>query len=633
MQECRRKVQLSLSVVLSSCLLVGVSALKSKPNLTPTAPRVEHSGTSSHWDDVTDDLLSGQGHENHRGSAWCDYDNDGLLDLYASHFGVHDGISEYLGSPNQLFKNMGDGNFIEVTTEISAIGSDLSHHSCWADIDNDGLPDLFVGQSTNYGQDQNHLIHQDSFGIFSDITNGNPLAMYWLLPRGVTWQDVNLDGYVDLYITNSGGDKRRNRLCINQGDNTFIKDEECGLEGVLNEGRGAAWTDFDNDGLADIYVVSGAEDHSDEVNRTNSLYRNNGDGTWTDVAIEAGVADVGHGRGVAWGDINNDGFMDVIVGNQIGSDHPGNNKLYVNNGDGTFTDISVSSGISENVRTRCVSMADYDNDGYLDLYTVSFGTSGPPNRLYHNNKDLTFTDTAIGTPIEAPSNGNSGSWGDYDNDGWIDIYTVGGSPFAPGVGQNRLIRNMNQNGNHWIEFELCGTTSNRSAIGARITISHRNAEDEIVNQMREVQSGNGYNSQHMFRAHFGLESSTTIDEVTITWPSGIVQTTSSLEVDQILKVVESDNFAIDCNRNCIDDAVDIADGTSYDTDGDGIPDECGCPADFDNDGDVDVEDLLYLFTTWGDISTPDNPAETDLNGNGVVDVQDVIITIGSFGDC
>jgi hypothetical protein len=151
--------------------------------------------------------------------------------------------------------------------------------------------------------------------------------------------------------------------------------------------------------------------------------------------------------------------------------------------------------------------------------------------------------------------------------------------------------------------------------------------------MREVQSGNGYNSKHMFRAHFGLESSTTIDEVTITWPSGIVQTTSDLEVDQILRVVESDNFAMDCNRNCIDDFIDIIDGTSYDSDDNGIPDECECSADFDVDGDVDTHDLLYMISFWENTSTPDNPLPADLNGDGVINIQDLLLLIVQFGDC
>lgn len=628
----KRNEYLLIPVIVSCCLLFGFSKPKPLPPISEPSISSEVRGVGSYWEDATTPVVSGVGHENHRGSAWCDWNNDGLLDVYLTHFGVNGG-GEFFGSPNQLLKNMGDGIFIEVTTEVTAVGSDLSHHSAWADLDNDGLPDLFVGQSTNYGQDQNHLLHHDSVGEFSDITNDNPLAMFWLSPRGVSWQDVNNDGFVDLFISNSGGDERRNRLLINQGDRTFVKDEGNGLDGWWAEGRGVAWTDYNNDGLPDVYVVAGSEDNSGSEYRTNSLYKNNGDGTWEDVAVEAGVDDIGHGRGVAWGDINNDGFMDILVGNQVGSDYPGYNKLFVSNGDGTFTDISVNAGITENVRTRCVSMADYNNDGWIDLYTVSFGSTAPPNRLYHNNGDLTFTEVATGTLMSAPNNGNSASWADYDNDGWIDLLAVGGSNEAPGIGHNLLIRNMNQNGNHWIEVELCGVVSNRSAIGARVLITHRTSDGSVVNQMRDVQSGSGYNAQHMFRAHFGLGESNLIDELTILWPSGIVQTETAVEIDQILRIVESEVFALDCNRNCIDDTQDISDGFSLDVNGNEVPDECECIADFDNNGTVDVHDLLFLIGTWGAISTPENPLATDLNGDGVVAVLDLMIAVGDYGPC
>ena len=633
MRPDKRRITVHLSAVLAcSCMLAFASNKKQKPSISTSQNIPLRMIEISSWENVTTPLVAGENHENHRGSAWCDFNNDGLLDVYLSHFGVHNGV-DYLGSPNQLLQNIGNGNFIEITTEISGVGSDLSHHSAWADIDNDGLPDLFVGQSTNYGQDQNHLLHHDSVGVFSDITNGNPLAMFWLSPRGVSWQDVNLDGYVDLFISNSGGDQRKKRLMINQGDGTFVLAENTGLESAWKEGRGVAWCDFDNDGLADVYVVAGSEDNLPEVNRKNMLFKNNGDGTWTNVAAAAGVDDAGHGRGVAWGDINNDGYMDIIVGNQVGSDHPGDNKLYTNNGDGTFTDISISSGITENTRCRCVSMADYDNDGLLDLYTVTFGTTTPPNRLYHNNGDGTFTDTAQYTPASANSNGNSATWADFDNDGWIDLLAVGGSSTAPGIGQNRLLRNTNQNGNHWIEFELCGLISNRSAIGARVQISHRNENGELIQQMRDVQSGSGYNSQNMFRAHFGLGLSETIENLTIIWPSGIVQTGTNIPSDQILRIVESTFMTTDCNRNCVDDAEDIISGYSLDTNGNGIPDSCECLADFDNDGQVDVHDILALISTWEYVSTPENPLETDLNGDGIVNIHDLLILIEQYGTC
>lgn len=632
MQLNKVKFCTQLSAVLTCFALFGFAQKKNKTLLLPTAPRAEQVIAESSWENVTTALTAGTNHENHRGSAWCDFNNDGLLDVYLSHFGVHDGV-EYLGSPNQLLQNIGNGTFIEVTTTISSVGSDLSHHCAWADIDNDGLPDLFVGQSTNFGQDQNHLLHHDSIGVFSDITNGNPLAMYWLSPRGVAWQDVNLDGFVDVLVTNSGGDQRKKRLMINQGDNTFDLDENAGIESAWREGRGASWCDYDNDGLADIYIVCGSEDNLPAANRTNMLFKNNGDGTFTNVAAEAGVADVGHGRGVAWGDINNDGFMDLLIGNQVGSDHPGDNKLYRNNGDGTFTDISVSSGIAENVRTRCVSMVDYNNDGLLDLYTVNFGTMIPPNRLLRNNGDGTFEDVAQYTPATAGINGNSASWTDYDNDGWVDLYAVGGSPTAPGEGQNVLLRNTNQNGNHWIEFELCGVVSNRSAIGARIHITHRDSDNNLIHQMRDVQSGSGYNTQHMFRAHFGLADSDTVEEVTILWPSGIVQRADNISSDQILRIVEGTVLTQDCNRNCVDDAADITDGTSYDSNSNGIPDECECTADFDSDGDVDVRDLLELVSYWELVSTPEDALETDLTEDGIVNIHDLLLLIEQFGDC
>ena len=632
MQCGKRNEYVIIPAMVSCCLLFGFSKPKPLPPISEPSFSIDVRGSGSIWENATTPVVAGQGHECHRGSAWCDWNNDGLLDVYLTHFGVNGG-GEFFGSPNQLLKNMGDGVFVEVTTEVTAVGSDLSHHSAWADLDNDGLPDLFVGQSTNYGQDQNHLLHHDTVGEFSDITNDTPLAMFWLSPRGVSWQDVNNDGFVDLFISNSGGDERRNRLLINQGDRTFVKDEGNGLDGWWAEGRGVAWSDYNNDGLADVYVVAGSEDNSNPIYRTNSLYKNNGDGTWEDVALQAGVAHIGHGRGVAWGDINNDGFMDILVGNQVGSDYPGYNKLFVSNGDGTFTDISESSGITENVRTRCVSMADYNNDGLIDLYTVSFGSQAPPNRLYHNNGDLTFTEVAYGTLMMGINNGNSASWADYDNDGWIDVLAVGGSNTAPGVGHNLLLRNMNQNGNHWIEIELCGVASNRSAIGARVLLTHRTSDGSVVNQMRDVQSGSGYNAQHMFRAHFGLAESNLIDELTILWPSGIVQTETAVEVDQILRIVESEVFALDCNRNCIDDAQDIVDGFSLDVNGNEVPDECECIADFDNNGVVNVLDLLFLIGTWGAISTPENPVVTDLNGDGVVAVLDLMIAIGDYGPC
>ena len=616
---------------------VSVDANKNKKSDVTTGTQLpirviprRYRSVVSNWENFTTPLISGEGHETHRGSAWCDYDNDGFIDLYVSHFGAFDPDGVYEGSPNQLLRNIGDGIFIDATTQALEAYSGLSHHPAWADIDNDLKPDLFVSQSSPTQSVHSVLFHNDGEGEFSDITNGEPFAMAGMLPRGIGWQDMNNDGLVDLLVAVSGGDEQKNRMFVNNGNAAFS------LSGSLfadedKESRSIGWCDYNNDNLPDVYIANGAEDHTDVSVRTNQLYKNLGGGEWIDVAAESGVDDIGHGRGCVWGDINNDGNLDLLVGNQKGSDTGGGfNKLYKNNGDGTFTDITVSAGLYADFRTRCVSMADYDNDGFIDLYLVNFGGAAPPNHLFKNDGNSHFVEVGVGSLAQGNlQNGASASWADFDNDGWMDLFLVGGSSQAPGNGFNKLLRNANQNGNHWIEIELCGVLSNASAIGARVSITHLDEEGELVSQMREIQSGTGYNSGNMLRAHFGVGTSEVIDTVTIRWPSGILQSTVNLEVDKIIRVVEDTVFALDCNRNCIADMVDIFGGSSLDVNGNGIPDECECLANLDGDNDVDVTDLLILITNFGSTGS----LIGDLDGDQDVDITDLIALIAAWGDC
>jgi hypothetical protein len=217
-----------------------------------------------------------------------------------------------------------------------------------------------------------------------------------------------------------------------------------------------------------------------------------------------------------------------------------------------------------------------------------------------------------------------------DNDGWIDLYVVGGSKTAPGIGENQLLHNENQTENHWFQVELCGTISNRTAIGTRVTIRYEDVNDEEAIQIREMQSGMGYNSQDMLRSHFGLGGVTEIDLLTIRWPSGIVQTKENVGVDQMIRIVEDEMvFAFDCNRNCIDDVVDIIEGLSIDGNGNEVPDECECISDLDNDGEVNVHDILILIANW----ELDEPQTGDLDGDQDVDIHDMLILIGDWGPC
>jgi hypothetical protein len=192
-----------------------------------------------------------------------------------------------------------------------------------------------------------------------------------------------------------------------------------------------------------------------------------------------------------------------------------------------------------------------------------------------------------------------------------------------------MLRNANQNGNHWFEVELCGVYSNRSAIGARVTITHRNASNEVVTQIREIQSGSGYHSGHMFRAHFGLGASESIMELSVRWPSGIVQTSITLPVDKIIRLVEDNVFAYDCNRNCIPDYQDILDGVSVDENDNGIPDECDCFGDINGNGAVEVNDLITLISVWGSTTS----SVCDLNNDGTVNVNDLILLVAAWNSC
>jgi hypothetical protein len=611
-------------IVLGVCTLGAFSLVEASGKGEPRSI-----GTSS-WQDMSTPLTAGEGHENHRGSAWCDYNNDGLLDLYVAHFGAFDPDADYLGSPNQLLLNVGNGEFVDATTVELEAYDGLSHHPAWGDIDNDGLPDLYISQSSNSGTESSVLLHHESLGNFVDITNGAPINMAGILPRGVAWQDINNDGYIDLLVANSNGDDKKNRMLVNTGTRNFTLDTSLFSE-ALKESRSIGWCDYNNDRLPDVYITNGAEDNSDVSVRTNQLFKNMGDGTWIDVAEIAGVDDIGHGRGQAWGDIDNDGDFDLFVGNQKGSDTGGgHNRLFRNNGDGTFNDITAWAGLYESFRTRGVSMADFDNDGYLDIYVVNFGNALPPNHLYRNNGNNTFTEVADGTLIAGgEGNGASASWADFDNDGWIDIFVVGGSSEFPGPGMNRLLRNTNQNGNHWFEVELCAMYSNRLAIGARVTISYLNSAGHPKTQVREIQSGSGYNSGHMLRAHFGLGTTEEITEVAVRWPSGIVNTIFAQEVDQIIRVVEDSTFAYDCNRNCMPDYLDIENGYSLDENNNGIPDECDCTGDINGDGAVNVTDIIALIVEWGSTES----IICDLDSDGVVGVGDIISLVSVWGSC
>lgn len=429
-----------------------------------------------------------------RGVCWGDFNNDGLLDFYV-------GSS---GDRNYLYQNDGDGTFSDVTYQAGVECGSPTNGVAWGDYDNDGFLDLYVG---NY--DYNNLYHNNGNGTFTDVTFQAGVEDYGP-GEAVTWVDYDNDGHLDIYVVNGGYYEWPNSLYRNNGNGSFTN--VAAQEGVDDWGHGenAAWADYDNDGLQDVYVTNRGR---------NSLYHNDGDGTFTDVTLVAGVGDTGMGHGVAWGDYDKDGQLDLYVVNRLSP-----NILYRNNGDGTFTDVAPEAGVDDDeLYTVGTAFLDFDNDGDLDIHNTSSAT----NRLFSNNNDGTFSDVTDSAGVgDFGRIGNGMAWGDYDDDGYPDIYVVN---WEDGCA---LFRN-NLGENNWIKLKLTGIDSNRSAIGARIE-----ARVGRIVQIQEINGGSGFLSQNTMISHFGLGQASSIDEITIKWPSGRETTLEDIGVNQLLEIEE-----------------------------------------------------------------------------------------------
>lgn len=453
------------------------------------------------------------------GAAWGDYNNDGLIDLYVSNY----------KDKNILYKNTGNDTFADVTDLANVGDTGAGTDVAWGDYNNDGFLDLFLvnGLGPGYG-DKKVLFKNKGDGTFVNIAEKAGIENL-AFGMCVSLADYDNDGLLDVYFTNNAHvmicSGQSNKLFKNNGNDTFIDvTEEAGV-GDFGNGMGVAWCDYDNDGDQDLYVLNFVNSNIDPPeNNLSALYNNNGDGTFT-LSLNA-VNSIG-GHGVAWGDYNNDGFMDVYIANVKDILPSGKNVLYRNNGDGTFTDVTDFAGVGDENDSPEATWVDYDNDGDLDLHVVNGGiAASSESRLYQNNGDGTFTDVAQEAGIQYRGFGVGASWGDYNNDGFMDVYRVNYNE------PNILYRN-NRNTNHWIEIKTQGTMSNASGIGARVQV----VSGEL-NQIREVSGGDGFCSQDSLVVHFGLGTHDTIDTLEIHWPSGNEQLLENVEADQILTIAE-----------------------------------------------------------------------------------------------
>jgi hypothetical protein len=507
------------------------------------------------------------------GVAFFDYDQDDWLDIFLVNGWRLEGFPKGQEPICHLFKNNRDGTFTDVTAKSGLGRSGWGQGCCVGDYNNDGWNDLFVSY---YGQ--NSLYRNNGNGTFTDVTKEAGLLQSKLRwNSGCAFLDYDKDGHLDLFVGNYidfdvktaplpedagcaykgiqvacgppgllGG---KNILYRNQGDGTF-KDvsEKAGMWGTIGTyALSVAVGDIDNDGWPDIYVAN------DSTAAT--YYQNQKDGTFKDVAIESGIAYSPDGKpqagmGVALGDFNRDGLVDIVKTNFAGD----TDSLYLNLGDGTFEDHTYLSGLGINTRYLGwgVGFLDMDNDGWLDIL-ISNGHVYPEvdgthidapyaehKYLYRNLRNGQFEEvTKLGGPgITDAAAARGCAFGDFDNDGDIDV-VVNCMNSGP-----QLLRCDSTTIRNWIKIRTVGTKSNRAGIGARLTVTAQvdgktgaEAAKPMV-QIEEVRSGGSYYSQNDLRVHFGLDQAKKVDSLEIRWPSGAVDILKNLDVNKLYVIQE-----------------------------------------------------------------------------------------------
>lgn len=496
------------------------------------------------------------------GAAFIDYDNDGWQDIFLVNGIRLGGLAPDQTPTNHLYRNKGDGTFADVTEKAGLVRSGWGQSVSIGDFDNDGYEDIFISY---FGK--NALYRNNGDGTFRDIAEKAGVATNrtrW--GSGCAFVDYDRDGWLDLFVASyidldlktaplpetgpclykglmvacgppglTGG---VNMLYRNNRDGTFADvSEKSGIRKTNGTyGLGVLVADFDNDGWPDIYVANDSAPAA--------LYRNNKNGTFTDVGIEAGCAFSIDGKpqagmGVSAGDYDRDGWLDIFKTNFSGD----TSSLYRNTGKAVFDDVTFPAGVG--ITTRWLGWGcgfiDADNNGWLDIFLVNGHVYPEVEKLtteagyaqrkvfYRNLRNGRFEDFSdkAGSGIIEPSSARGCAFGDYDNDGDLDIL------INPVNALPELLRCDSSNQNNWIAIKTVGVKSNRSGIGARVKCI-----TDDGTQIDETRSGGSYYSQNDLRVHFGLGKSQKAKTIEIRWPSGQVDTLNDVAANQFITVKE-----------------------------------------------------------------------------------------------
>jgi hypothetical protein len=543
------------------------------------------------------------------GITTVDYDNDGFYDLF-----IPDGVE------SKLFRNKGDGSFEDVTAKAGLAGLDGVSVGLFADYDNDGFKDFFVSRTFK----PNQLFHNNGNGTFTEVTKKSGIGED-CCTTVASWTDYDNDGFLDLYVgryldpresiptTFYARNGLPNQLYHNNGDGTFTNVTEKSGVGELGLCLGTVWGDYDGDGYPDLYVVN------DFGRKT--LYHNNRNGTFTDVTVKSGTLAYGAGMNASMADYDNDGKLDIYSTNirsdeawyaemptvmrymmncwrqgvwktdmplywevfkqsgfgfvEVFQQMASGNTLLRNRGDGTFEDTTVKTNANPLGWFWGASFADFDNDGWLDIYAADgwvyndrdteieldflnnvvskqkeyktgiffdpkyFGKTSwhgwERNRHLRNRGDGTFEEIGRAAGTDLLLNSRGVAVADFWNRGVLDIAV------SASTDRHALLKNDVGSKRNWLAIELVGTKSNRDAVGARVSIVVKGKP-----QMREVVLGDGYGSQNSLRQYFGVSDAAAVDEMVVRWPrSGVVQKFQNVAANRIVQVTEGSDALVE----------------------------------------------------------------------------------------